>query len=159
MTVLTVIISLYFNKTKKNKLFLFALRWRNIFWVIKLGEIKSDQKYFASWIRKSWKPQKILPQFESFSTNVPICRGFSTGFLFTVLWFNWSLKKLCLAKVLLTIWEIPLHEDNRNYNSQRFSYKFAFILFFSFLINQKLGWGFQQEIFLFFLSIVSDALL
>ena len=37
-----------------------------------------------------------------------------------------------------------LHENNRNYNSYRFSYKFAFILFLSFLINQKQESGFQQ---------------
>ena len=54
------------------------------------------------------------------------------------------MKKHCVAKVLLAIWEIFLHENNRNYNSYRFSYKFAFILFLSFLTNQKQESGFQQ---------------
>ena len=54
------------------------------------------------------------------------------------------MKKHCVAKVLLAIWEIFLHENNRNYNSYKFSYKFAFILFFSFLTNQKQESGFQQ---------------
>ena len=37
-----------------------------------------------------------------------------------------------------------LHENNRNYNSYRFSYRFAFILFLSFLTNQNQELGFQQ---------------
>ena len=37
-----------------------------------------------------------------------------------------------------------MHENNRNYNSYRFSYKFAFIFFLSFLTNQKQESGFQQ---------------
>ena len=37
-----------------------------------------------------------------------------------------------------------LHENNCNYNSYRFSYKFAFILFLSFLTNPKQESGFQQ---------------
>ena len=49
--------------------------------------------------------------------------------LFTVLWFNWSVKKHCVAKVLLAISEMFLHENNRSYNSCRFNYKFAFTLF------------------------------
>ena len=31
--------------------------------MIKLGEFKSDQKYFTRWIRKSWKPHKIIATF------------------------------------------------------------------------------------------------
>ena len=54
------------------------------------------------------------------------------------------MKKYCIAKLLLAIWEIFLHENNRNNNSYRFSYKFAFILFFSFLTNQRQESGFQQ---------------
>ena len=42
------------------------------------------------------------------------------------------------------IQEIFLHENNRNYNSYKFSSKFAFILFFSFLTNQKQESGFQE---------------
>ena len=54
------------------------------------------------------------------------------------------MKKHCVAKVLLAVWEIFLHEDNCNYSSYRFSYKLAFILFLSFLTNQKQELGFQQ---------------
>ena len=54
------------------------------------------------------------------------------------------MKKHCVANAVLTIWKVFLHENNRNYNSYRFSYKFAFILFLSFLTNQKQESGFQQ---------------
>ena len=54
------------------------------------------------------------------------------------------MKKHCVAKVLLAIWELFLHENNLSYSSYRFSYKFAFILFLSFLTNQKQKSGFQQ---------------
>ena len=54
------------------------------------------------------------------------------------------MKKHCVAKVLLTVSEIFLHENNNNYNSYRFSYRFVFILFLSFLTNQKQESGFQQ---------------
>ena len=37
-----------------------------------------------------------------------------------------------------------VHENNRNYNSYIFSYKFAFSIIFSFLTNQKHEYGFQQ---------------
>ena len=46
--------------------------------------------------------------------------------------------------VLLAIWETFFRGSNRNYNSYKFSYKFAFILFFSVLSNQKQESGFQQ---------------
>ena len=69
------------------------------------------------------------------------------------------MKKNCVAKVLLAIWEIFLHENNCRYNSYRFSSKFAFILFLPFLTNQKQEYGFQQvaglvtwNIFLFIAS-------
>ena len=51
-------------------------------------------------------------------------------------------KKNCAAKVLLAIWEIFLHENNRKYNSYRFSNKFAFILFL--FSKPKKESGFQQ---------------
>ena len=54
------------------------------------------------------------------------------------------MKKHWVAKVLLAIWEMFSHENNRNYNSYRISYKFNFILFFPFLANQKQELGFQQ---------------
>ena len=54
------------------------------------------------------------------------------------------MKKHCVAKVLLAVLEIFLHENNCNFNSYRFSYKFALILFLPFLKNQKQESGFQQ---------------
>ena len=42
-----------------------------------------------------------------------------------------------LKKQILAMWKIFLHENNRNYNSYKFSYKFAFAPFLSFLRNQK----------------------
>ena len=54
------------------------------------------------------------------------------------------MKTHCVAKVLLVIWEIFLHENNNNYNSYRFSCKFVFLLFLSFLTNHKQESGFQQ---------------
>ena len=54
------------------------------------------------------------------------------------------MEKHYVAKVLKATREILLHENNRNYNSYRFSYKFTFILFLSFLTNQKQESGFQQ---------------
>ena len=50
-----------------------------------------------------------------------------------VLWFKSSIKKHCVAKVLLAILEIFLHENNCNYNSYKFSFEFAFIILLSFL--------------------------
>ena len=70
---------------------------------------------------------------------VRICCGALTD-----LWFKWSVKKHCVAKVLLAVWEIILHENNRNYNLPRFSYKVASIPSLSFLGNQKQKSKFQQ---------------
>ena len=76
-------------------------------------------------------------------------RGFAESVLqvalFTVLWFKWSVKKHCVAKVLLAISDIFLHENNGNYSSCRFSYKFGFILFVSFT-SQKQKPGFQEVV-------------
>ena len=63
---------------------------------------------------------------------------------YSVSWFKWSVKKHCLAKVLIANSETFLHEKIRNYSSFRFSYKFAFTLFLLFLANQKQESGFQQ---------------
>ena len=60
--------------------------------------------------------------------------------LFPVLGFKWSVKKHCVVKVLQDI----LHENNRNCNSYRFSYKFAFIFFLPSLTNQEQESSFQQ---------------
>ena len=110
---------------------------------MKLGELKSNQKYFARQNRKSWKPQKINATVRLlFSKCAHSWRGFSEGILrvvlFIVLRLNWSVQKHCVAKVLLAIWEIFLHENSQNHNSYRFSYRFTFILFLSFLTNQKI---------------------
>ena len=86
--------------------------------------------------------------------------------LFTVLWFKWSVKKHCIAKVLLVNWETFLHENNRNYNSCKFSYKFTFVPFLSFLRNEKHDSSFHQVgglvtrniSFFFFLFIACHAL-
>ena len=99
--------------------------------------------------RNSQSLKKYLQQFESFLTNVPLAgedllRCVVQVVLFTVLWFKWSVKKLCVTKVLLEVWEIFLRENNRNYNSYRFSCKFTFILCLSFLTNQKQESGFQE---------------
>ena len=93
---------------------------------------------------KNWSQQ-----FKSFSTNVFIvgedllraCTGcFVDTFVIPVI----SEKRNSVAKVLLAILEIFLLENNRNYDPYGFSYKRAFILFFSFLTNQKEESGFQQ---------------
>ena len=46
-TVLTVITSLYFNETKKKINYFIYIALAKHYSVIKLGEFKSDQKYFA----------------------------------------------------------------------------------------------------------------
>ena len=46
--------------------------------------------------------------------------------------------------VLLAILNIFFHENYRNYNSYRFTCKFAFIFFLPFLTNQKQELDFQQ---------------
>ena len=44
LRLLTVIVPLYFNETKKS--FIYNAIAKHC-WVVKLGELKSDQKYFA----------------------------------------------------------------------------------------------------------------
>ena len=83
-----------------------------------------------------------------FNQCVHSWREFAKGILqivlFAILWFKWSVKKHCVAKVLLAIWEIFLHENNRKNNSDISSYKFAFVLFLLFLTIEKQESGFQQ---------------
>ena len=87
-------------------------------------------------------------QFENFSTNVSIlariCWGCSTGRFINSFVIRVIREKQSVARVLLAIWEIFLHENNYNYNSYRFSYKFTFALFLFFPANQKQKSGFQQ---------------
>ena len=91
------------------------------FWVIKLKEFKSDQKYFEREITKLWKAQKIIVTVRKlFNQYAHSWRGFAEGVLqivlFTVLRFKSSVKKHCVANVLLAIWKTFLHENIRNYN-------------------------------------------
>ena len=80
-------------------------------------------------MKKSWKLQIIIATVQKlFNYYAHSCRGFADAVqqmvLFPVLWFKWSVKKLCVAKhcvakVLLGIWEILLgflHENILNYN-------------------------------------------
>ena len=90
---------------------------------------------------KSWKPQNMIQAAESSSTNEhmvseDLLRALKVAF-FTVLCFKWSVKKHCVAKISQGIWERFLYENNRNYNSYKSSYKFAFIPCLSFRRNQK----------------------
>ena len=64
--------------------------------------------------------------------------------LFTVLPFKWSLKQHCVAKILQRIWERFLYENNLNYHSYKFSYKFTSNFFLYFDRNQKQESNFQQ---------------
>ena len=63
---------------------------------------------------------------------------------FLGVFYKLSVKKHCVAKILQEIWEIFLYENNRNYNSYKFSYKFTFIPFLFFCRNQKQESNFQQ---------------
>ena len=101
---------------------------------------------------KSENPEslkKYSQQFESFSSNVSIIGGDLLRAFYVLFYLRFcgssdQSKKHCVAKILLAIWGIFLHENNCNYNSYRFNYKFAFIFFLSFLTNQKQKSGFQQ---------------
>ena len=63
--------------------------------------------------------------------------------LFTVLWFKWSVKKHCVAKVLLGIWETFLDENNRTIIPTDLVTNLLLSSLF-FLTNQKQESGFQQ---------------
>ena len=54
------------------------------------------------------------------------------------------MKKHCVARILHGISERLLYENNHNYNSYKFSYKFDFIPVLSFRRNQKQEPKFQQ---------------
>ena len=94
----------------------------------------------------------LTMRFVSFSSTVENwwenpCISHMTTLVNFFLWtlrFEWSVKKPCVAKVLLAISEIFLHENNRDYNSYRFNYKFALIIFLFLLTNQRQKSGFQQ---------------
>ena len=73
-----------------------------------------------------------------------ICWARSTGCFIYKLLIQVISEKTLVAKILLAIWELALHENNRNYISFRLNYKFTFILFLSCLTNQNQESGFQQ---------------
>ena len=54
------------------------------------------------------------------------------------------MEKHSVAKILQVIWERFLYENNFNYISYKFFFKFTFIPFLSFHINQKHESNFQQ---------------
>ena len=89
--------------------------------------------------------------------------GFSEDVLqvlsFIVLWFKWSVKKHCVAKLLLAIWEILLHENNRNCNSYTFSYKVVFSYKLKTRIRFSASWWSGNQRYFYFLFIVSRVLL
>ena len=94
--------------------------------------------------------QQLYPQLPK------ICWGHSTScFIYNFVIQVISEKKLCSEGFTSNLRDIVLHENNCNYHSYRFSYKFSFILFlFSYKPNMNqvfsklLVW--YQEIFLFF---------
>ena len=83
------------------------------------------------------KSSKINIAFEIlFNQCAYSLRGFAKGILQVILkisCFKWKVKEHYVAKILRVIWKIFLDENNYKFNSYRFSYKFAFILFCSFV--------------------------
>ena len=91
---------------------------------------------------KSGNPESLKNNCNSskaFLTNMTIVAHTGCFFYTSNQW-----KKNCIATVLLAIWENFLHGNKLNYNSYRFSFKLAFVLFLSFFTNQKQEPGFQQ---------------
>ena len=78
--------------------------------------------------------------------------------------FSWPLKKTQRSKVFASYLRNPLYENNCNYNSCKFGYKFAFVIFLFFPRNQKQDSNFLQvcclvtKKFFAFLFIASRAL-
>ena len=72
-----------------------------------------------------------------------ILQGHSTScFIYDFVIQMISEKTLCNKHFIGNLRDI-LHENNRYYNSHKFSYKFAFTLSLSFLANQTQVQGFQ----------------
>ena len=88
-------------------------------------------------------------------------------FFFAVLWFRWSVKRHCVAKISQGIWERFLYENNRNYNFYKFIYKFIkFVLSFVCLfvetktrITFLASWWSGNQKYFCFLFITNRALL
>ena len=143
-------------------------------WIIKLGEFKSDFWSLCQINQEIWKPQKKKKKKNRNSSKTSqlmcprlarICWGRSIGYFLYSFVIQVISEKKKLAKVLLLIWEIFLHENNRNCNFYRFTYKFTFVLFLPFLTNQKTrirflaSWWFGNKKYFCFLFIASHALL
>ena len=64
--------------------------------------------------------------------------------LFNFSCFKWSMKKCPAGKILHGIWERFLYENDRKFNSYKFSYNLTFIPFPSFHRNQKQQSNFQE---------------
>ena len=58
--------------------------------------------------------------------------------------FKCPVQEALCSKILELIWETFLYENNRYYDSQKLSFKFAFISFLSFHRNQKQKSTFEQ---------------
>ena len=63
---------------------------------------------------------------------------------YRLFYLQFSIKVISKKHWTARVWEISSIENNRNFNSHRFNYKFAFILFLSFLTNQTQESSFQQ---------------
>ena len=98
--------------------------------------------YFCLCYSSMWEPFLLEPQKE-LTSSARSCYVLQVV-LFTVLCFKWSVKKHCEAKTLQGIRETFLYESNCNYNSYKFSYKFAAISFLSFSRNQRQESNFKQ---------------
>ena len=124
---LTVIISLYFNETKRNQNVLFTLLLQNI---DEYSSIKVMKHTLSDKLRNAESPpppphptpphppRKKSQQFESSSTNIPIVgedllRVFYKQFYLQFCDSSDQWKKGEKA-VLLAIWEIFLHQNNCN---------------------------------------------
>ena len=75
---------------------------------------------------------------------IPRSEGVLQSVLYTVICFMWLVKKPRVAKILQAIWEIFLYENNCNYNSYKFSYKFTWTTILSFCRNQEQESSFPQ---------------
>ena len=84
--------------------------------------------------------KKYLQHLQNVSTNVPIVGKDWLRAFYRLL----HLRFYDSNNQWKNAESIFLHENKRNNNSYRFIYKFVFILFLSFLTNQKQGSCFQQ---------------
>ena len=107
-------------------------------WSKMLSQINQEILKASKNIRNFTKAFQLIYQ-----KLVRICWECSTGFIYGFV-IQVIREKTLSSNDLLAIWETFLHENNRNYNSYIFSYKFTFILFLAFLYKQKQESCFQQ---------------